>query len=84
MAQCRSALKKALYLDKRSELGHYLLAVLDEREGDVRAAVRHYRTVRRLLEATPPDQAVSLGDGLTVAQLLELTDSRLEELTQVQ
>jgi chemotaxis protein methyltransferase CheR len=74
------ALKKALFLDKNLAVGHFLIATIHERQGRVGDAVRHYRTVERLLASQDTVEEVRLSDGLTVGMLREHVAQRLRRI----
>jgi chemotaxis protein methyltransferase CheR len=76
----RDSLKKALFLDKNLVLGHYYLAVMDERDGALNDALRRYRTVCRLLGQTSSNCELPFSDGVTSSRLMELAESRTSEL----
>ncbi len=77
----QQALRKALYLDKKLALGHYLLAVVHERSGDPAAAIRGYRNVCKLLARIQSSHELYLGDGMTAGRLREMAEARQQELS---
>lgn len=79
-SESQGALKKVLFLDKKLVLGHYLLAVLEEKRDDKKSSLRHYRAVCNLLRSVPGDTRIELGEGLTAACLVELSQARSREL----
>jgi tetratricopeptide (TPR) repeat protein len=78
-----NALKKALFLDKNLILGHYYLAILNERMGDHKGALRRYRTVCRLLTPMERQTEIPYSNGVTAGRVLELSKARCAELVRL-
>ena len=73
-----AALKRCLYLDPRTAMAHFSLALVQKGLGDRAGAQRSFRNVIDLCKNLPPDELLPYGDGervkiLTVAASAELT-----------
>lgn len=55
--------RKVVYLDRSLEIGHFLMATIALRRGDLASAGRAFRHAHRIAVARRPDEAVPLGDG---------------------
>lgn len=80
---CREAersLRRAIYLDRRFVLAHYHLGACLQRERRTEHARRAFRNVLQLLGGLPPEETVEHGDGMTVAELRELSRMHVELL----
>jgi len=71
------ALRQALYLDRSFALAHFHLGRLLAGRGDRRSAERSFRNAMRVVEGHADLEAVSMGDGLTVAECRELARTHL-------
>lgn len=74
------SLKQAIFLERNFAIGHYFLAVICHREGDLAMAGRHFRNVRNLLGNLPDDHELEEAEGLTAARLREIVASRTDEV----
>ena len=79
-AQAEEALRKALYLDRAGLLAHYHLGLFLLKKGDAPGAIRSFRNVLRLLEKQDAGEVIADADGLTAADLMEMTNMQLEVL----
>ncbi|MDD5309810.1 MAG: hypothetical protein PHU25_21045, partial [Deltaproteobacteria bacterium] len=77
-------LKKALFLDKGLIAGHYYLGTLCERDGDAKAASRHFRNAGRLLADLPDDRLLPEMGDMTAGRLREIVETRMMELEAVE
>ncbi|MBR9970790.1 CheR family methyltransferase [Magnetospirillum sulfuroxidans] len=68
---CESALRRAIYLDRRAVLPHYHLGLFLLRAEEAEAARRSFRNVLALLGGEADDRAVDEGEDLTAGQLRE-------------
>lgn len=75
-----TAIKRALFLNKRFVIGHYFLAILYERENKIEDAVRSYHTILRIIDNQNTTTKLLYGDGLTVGRLREIAIWRIYEL----
>ena len=75
-----SALRRALYLDSGFILAHYHLGVVTHRNRDRQLARRAFENALDLLRAKPEADLVEHGDGITAAELMDLTRMHLETL----
>lgn len=78
--EAEEALRRALYLDHDLLPAHLLRATLAEQRGDSAGAARTYALLRARCRKLPPEQPVRLGEGLTHAALLAVSDQRLRAL----
>jgi chemotaxis protein methyltransferase CheR len=74
------ALGKAIYLDRDFDLAHYYLGLTQQKLGNVTGAVKSFRNVLRLLENRDRSERLPDADGMTIADLDELTRMYLETL----
>jgi len=81
--QEEDALKKALYLDKKFVLGHYLLAVNHERSLEFDAAKRRYSAVLKLLSDVRDEAELPMGEGMQAKKIRELAQWRVSELNEL-
>lgn len=72
-------LRRCLYLDHNFALGYFTLGNLHAQCGERERARQHWTNAASLLETQPPDQVLSLADGMTVADLLTLIRAQLSE-----
>lgn len=70
-----SSLKRALFLNPDLIMAHMTLGNLYLIQGKNRAAMRHYKTVKRSLLALDATAVVPLSQGLTAGQVLAMTAS---------
>jgi hypothetical protein len=73
-------IKQAVFLDKTFALGHFYLAILNEREGQREVASKHFRNVARLLEREPDDMILDGAHDLPVGRLKRIVQAHLKEL----
>jgi len=73
-----TSLRRTVYLDPSNALAHYYSGLLWQKKGLRSQADRAYRTVLDLLSNKPEDDLIPDADGLTVAELNELTRMQLE------
>ena len=76
------ALRKTIYLERRSVLAHYHLALILAKRGDTDAARRSFENARRLVAAMPPHQHIADAEGLTAEELADLVTMQTELLPQ--
>jgi chemotaxis protein methyltransferase CheR len=76
----RSALNKAVYLNREFELAHYYLGVTQQKMGETPGAIRSFRNVLRLLESRDRSTHLPDADGMTVGDLQDLTRMHLQTL----
>lgn len=74
------SLRQAIFLNKKFVIGHFYLGVIHERAGDNRSAEKYFRNVRNLLESLPLEHPVEEAEGLTVGRLLEIVETRSQEV----
>lgn len=79
-AQCESALRRAIYLNRNFAPAYYYLGITLLRAMRRDEAVRALRYALRLTALDEPARVLDEFDGLTVAQLEELTRLQLETL----
>lgn len=65
-----AALRRCVYVDAGFVMGHFALANLYARAGQIERSRRHREQIVRLLAAAPPAEPVPEGDGMTVGELL--------------
>jgi chemotaxis protein methyltransferase CheR len=73
-----ASLRRALYLDQKAALPHYILGLTRLRQGRRGEAARSFANVRTLLAALPPADPIPGSDGLTVAALDRLARMHME------
>lgn len=78
--EAEKALKKAIYLDRNFVFAHYFIALCRQRQGDAAGAAKSFHNVRDLLSGMAPDRSFMEGDGITAAELGELTEMHLSVL----
>jgi chemotaxis protein methyltransferase CheR len=78
-AEAIQALRRCLYLDHNFALGYFTLGNLHAMRGERRQALQHWSNAADLLESQPPERALHLADGMTVADVLALIRAQLEE-----
>jgi chemotaxis protein methyltransferase CheR len=76
-------IRKLLYVDSSLAAGHFILALILQRMGDIAGSRRAYGRVRRLAGALPPEAIVPLSDGERAGRLLEAADVQLALLESV-
>ncbi len=74
------SLRQAIFLNKKFVIGHFYLGVIHERAGDNRSAEKYFRNVRNLLESLPLEHPLEEAEGLTVGRLLEIVETRSQEV----
>jgi chemotaxis protein methyltransferase CheR len=74
------ALGKAIYLDREFVLAHYYLGLIQQKLANVPGATKSFRNVLRLLEGHDPMERLPDAEGMTIADLNELTNMHLETL----
>jgi len=80
-ALAAEALRKTLFLDRNFVMGHWSLGVLYGKLGKAKAAQRHLKQVRSLLDKMPENQPVAYSEGQTVGRILKTTDHVLKTLS---
>lgn len=65
----REALRRGIYLDRTLVLGHYHLAMVQRRLGELPQAVRSLRNAWALIDGLADDEPVRYGDGMTAGDL---------------
>jgi chemotaxis protein methyltransferase CheR len=75
-----SALRRAVYLDRRFALAHYHLGICQQRNREAERARKSFRNVLQLLSSRPAEETVEFGDGMTVSELAELARMHVEVL----
>lgn len=71
-AAAMDALRQALYLDPGFVLAHFTLGSLCRRNGDARAAARHFANALELLRERSPDEPLAHSGGLRAGELADL------------
>lgn len=79
-ASCEQALRRAIYLDRNFVLAHYYLGSTQQRLGRQGEAARSWQIARQLLATLAPNREIEDSDGLTVAELDEITRMQLENV----
>ena len=79
-AETESALRRAIYLDRRFVLAHYYLGLHVQMTDRPRQAARSFHNVLQLLAVAPAGQVFAHADGITAAELEKLTRHHLEVL----
>lgn len=79
-AEAESALRRAMYLDRRSVLPHYYLGLMMQSRGDSRQAARFFENAVELLESLSEADVLADADGITVAEMKKLARMHLEVL----
>ncbi|HEY4233784.1 MAG TPA: CheR family methyltransferase [Lacipirellulaceae bacterium] len=74
------ALCKAIYLDREFVLAHYYSGLIQHKLANVVGASKSFRNVLRLVEGRDPAERLSDAEGMTIADLDELTRMHLETL----
>jgi chemotaxis protein methyltransferase CheR len=74
------ALIKAIYLDREFDLAHYYLGLTQQKLGNTPAAIKSFRNVLRLLEERDRSERLPAAEGMTIADLDELTHMHIESL----
>ncbi|CAA7612009.1 Chemotaxis protein methyltransferase [Magnetospirillum sp. LM-5] len=77
-AGCETALRRAIYLDRKAVLPHYHLGLFLARGDDNNGARRSFRNVLALLADLPDDHPIEDGDDLTASQLRESVEMHLK------
>lgn len=65
----REALRRVVYLDRSLVLGHYHLAMVQRRLGEISQSHRSLRNAWALTEGLAEDEPVRYGDGMTIGDL---------------
>lgn len=74
------ALNRAIYLDHEFVLAHYYLGLVQRKLADVRGATKSFRNVLRLLQGHAQTSYLPDAEGMTVADLNELTRMHITAL----
>ncbi len=74
------AVRRVIYLDRSSALGHFTLGAILLRRGDLSGARRHFRNAHQLCLSCPPDETIPLSEGETAARLAEAAAARVAQL----
>ncbi|MEX2309749.1 MAG: CheR family methyltransferase [Pirellulales bacterium] len=74
------ALGKAIYLNRDFDLAHYYLGLTQQKLGDAACAIKSFHNVLKLLEDRDRSERLPDAEGMTVADLEELTRIHLETL----
>ncbi len=74
------ALSKAIYLDRDFDLAHYYLGLTQRKLGNATGAVKSFRNVLRLLGDRDRSECLPDAEGMTIADLEEMTHIHLESL----
>jgi chemotaxis protein methyltransferase CheR len=80
--QARTALRRAIYLDRAFALAHYHLGASLQTTGDWAGAKRSFSNVVGLVGGVPPGEQVPHGDGITAQELRDLAKMHLELIRQ--
>jgi chemotaxis protein methyltransferase CheR len=72
VAEAILSLRKAVYLDQDFVMAHFALGNLALRQGNTRAAHKHFDNVLLLLDNYPPEEPLPESEGLTSARLKEI------------
>lgn len=78
--EARQELQRAIYLDRKFALAHYHLGLLQQKAKEAARAARSFENVIELLSRHADQQALAFADGMTAAELRELTRAHLEVL----
>ena len=78
------AVRRALYVDRKAVLAHFLHGQIAERRNDTDTALRAYRTAWELSADLPADQPVTYAEGQTIAELRSAVQNRLTALARGQ
>jgi chemotaxis protein methyltransferase CheR len=78
--EAEAALRRAIYLDRRSVLPHYYLGLCLQSRSDSRDAARSFENAVALLEAHDDAEVFVDADGITVAEMKQLAKMQLEVL----
>jgi len=73
-------MKRAVFLDRDFALGHFYLAIIDERENKRESAKKHFRNVARLLRDLSDDTILDGAQDLPVGRLKRIVQAHLEEV----
>jgi len=79
LEEAEQSLRRALYLDRSAALPHYHLGLLLQKR-DPQQAARAFKNVLELLSREGQRDSLALADGMTVADLEEMTRMHLEVL----
>ena len=74
------SLRRAIYLDRRSVLAHYYLALLLQSSGDSAQAVRSFENAVEILASRNDGEVLLDADGITVGELKKLAKMQIEIL----
>lgn len=76
----KSALRRALYADRRFALAHYTLGEILLNEGQTQMARRSWQNAIDSLQALPPDSPIPFEDGMMAGTLLHIIEKRMTAL----
>ena len=76
----KSALRRALYADRKFVLAHYYMGELLYTEGNVTMAHRSWQNALTILNTLEPNKPIPFGDGLMVGTLKHAIEQRLDSL----
>ena len=74
------ALIKSIYLDREFDLAHYYLGLTQQKLGNTPAAIKSFRNVLRLMKGRDRSERLPDAEGMTIADLDELTHMHIESL----
>lgn len=75
-----SALRRAIYLDRRFALAHYYLGLLQQKSSDPKGAARSFRNALKILATMDQEQSLTAADGMKVKELTKLAEMQLATL----
>jgi chemotaxis protein methyltransferase CheR len=79
-AETERSLRRAIYLDRDFVLAHYCLGLCLQKKRDTHRAIRSFQNVLTFLSQVDETQHFPYGNGITAADLRELTEMNLEVL----
>jgi chemotaxis protein methyltransferase CheR len=79
-AEAERSFRRAIYLNRRCAPAHYHLGVLLQSLGEVRQAARCFGNALSALESQPAEAVVAGLDGISVAELGKLAQTRIESM----
>lgn len=74
-------LRRLVYLDRSIPAAHFALGTLFHKTRDSQRARRSFTNAYRLATTLPPDETVSMAEGMTAANLASLAKERILELS---
>jgi chemotaxis protein methyltransferase CheR len=77
------ALNKVIYLNREFELAHYYLGLTQQKLGNAPDAIKSFRNALKLLEGRDRSERLPDAEGLTIADLDEVTRMHLETLEEI-